>query len=180
MKILKWALYVAILAVTIWYVVAGVEIINKEYYSEEAKYRRVVEMYENLNKATGQRDIIPPMQLSESAEVNAATYADRIVINKGIIDFAQSDDEIALVVGHEMAHAILKHLELGENVTVEDIRKAEADADNYGAFLMMKAGYNICKGREIWKRLLEQNGDNLNQNHPDYAYRYEQLNVNCN
>jgi predicted Zn-dependent protease len=48
--------------------------------------------------------------LQYSNEVNAfAALNGIIIINKNIIDFCQNDDELALVIGHEMAHITEGH-----------------------------------------------------------------------
>lgn len=48
-----------------------------------------------------------------------------------------------------------------------------------GAVYMMKAGYDVCKGRELFKHWLDARGDYLDGDHPNYAYRYNELNINC-
>jgi predicted Zn-dependent protease len=49
--------------------------------------------------------------LHNSNEVNAFAALDGIIIiNRGIIDFCQNDDELALNIGHEMAHMTEGHV----------------------------------------------------------------------
>ena len=49
--------------------------------------------------------------LHNSNEVNAfAALEGIIIINRGIIDFCQNDDELALVIGHEIAHMTEDHV----------------------------------------------------------------------
>jgi hypothetical protein len=43
----------------------------------------------------------------------------------------------------------------------------------------MKAGYDVCKAREIWKRIRLENGNYQGADHPDFNYLYDELNINC-
>lgn len=42
--------------------------------------------------------------------LNAATDGKTIVVTQGMLRFVKSDDELAVVLGHELAHAIMGHL----------------------------------------------------------------------
>ncbi|MDD9899926.1 MAG: M48 family metallopeptidase [Alphaproteobacteria bacterium] len=46
----------------------------------------------------------------DSSEINAFADGSRIVVSKGILRFASNDNEIALVVAHELAHNALDHV----------------------------------------------------------------------
>jgi predicted Zn-dependent protease len=49
--------------------------------------------------------------IQNSDAINAfAALNGIIIINKGIIDFCQNDDELALIIGHEMAHMTENHI----------------------------------------------------------------------
>ena len=52
-----------------------------------------------------------PVVLATSGQANAFTDGKKIVVYSRILDIAQSDDELALVVGHELAHVNMKHIE---------------------------------------------------------------------
>lgn len=59
--------------------------------------------------------------LQNSNTVNAFAALDGIVIiNRGIIDFCQDDDELALIIGHEMAHMTKEHIK--KQVATEIVR----------------------------------------------------------
>lgn len=48
--------------------------------------------------------------VDEPKTINAGMYpAGKLVVYTGILDFARSDDELASVIGHEVAHAIARH-----------------------------------------------------------------------
>lgn len=52
-----------------------------------------------------------PIELVEDSDVNAYTDAKKIVINTAIVRVAQTDSELATVVGHELAHVTMGHLD---------------------------------------------------------------------
>jgi hypothetical protein len=52
-----------------------------------------------------------PIDYVINDEANAATSDRGIVINSGIVRLAQTDAQLAIVIGHEMAHANLGHLQ---------------------------------------------------------------------
>lgn len=51
-----------------------------------------------------------PIIMVDSAEVNASTDGRIIVVTYGLVNFAKSDDELAAVLGHELAHAVRGHI----------------------------------------------------------------------
>ena len=77
-------------------------------------------------------------------------YADgkNIVVYKGMMDFFKSDEEIALVVSHELAHNSMKHIDAKQkNATVGgvfglllDIAAATAGVNTNGDFARLGAG----------------------------------------
>ncbi len=139
---------------------------------------RVRAIYRAIAAQTGEINMIPPLNFSDSTEVNAYAESTGITINKGFLDYVQNDDEIAMVIGHEMAHVTLGHVSIKERPEWWDSSVMEAQADKMGALYMIKAGYDVCNGRELYKRWMHE-GDYLFATHPNYAYRYSQLDVNC-
>jgi predicted Zn-dependent protease len=138
---------------------------------------RIFKMYAKLQAQAGVGGL-PPLFIVESPILNAYTDGNKVVIYRGLIDFADNDDEIALVLGHELAHNTLYHLRMN-NLAIDEQVVIEAQADKMGAVYMMKAGYDICKGRMMWMKFYKEDGDYLGGSHPGYAYRFSQLNVNC-
>jgi len=51
-----------------------------------------------------------PIIMVDAQEINAATNGKLIVVTYGLVNFAKSDDEIAAVLGHELAHAVRGHV----------------------------------------------------------------------
>jgi Zn-dependent protease with chaperone function len=52
-----------------------------------------------------------PILLTTDEQSNAFTDGKRIVVHSGMLRVAQTDDELAAVVGHELAHVTMGHLE---------------------------------------------------------------------
>ena len=155
-------------------------IIYITHFSEMAKNDKVFEIYKQIQIATGQGQDSLSLRIVESPVQNAYNDGMEVVIFRGLLDIMATDDEIALVLGHETAHGMLGHLQmLRDDSSNDDISVLEANADKMGAFYMIRAGYDICKGRELFKYWHETQGNKLGQNHPDMSYRYDELDLNC-
>lgn len=157
--------------------------INKDGSLTETDQQRVARLYHAIVVQTGLSNLIPPIRVVDSPVINAYNSGSEIVIYTGIIKATVNDDELAMIIAHEISHTTLFHFALMEayakNWNADSQALLESDADKMGAFYALKAGYNVCLGREIWKRLKSIDGDYLGEDHPDMAYRYDQLNVNC-
>ncbi len=166
-----------------------INIIYIEKYSTVAEHNYIRKIYQEIQAVTGQTQDSIPLVISDQNIINAYNDGHYVVIYQGLIDKTETWDEIAMVLGHETAHGMLGHLNrhliivegrdhkgMGGN---DFISMLEANADKMGAFYMMRAGYNACKGREFLKRWQTDLGDAIGENHPDFSYRYHNLNINC-
>jgi len=75
---------------------------------------RIAEAVERYMRANGMEDEIEGYEwefnLVESQEVNAwAMPGGKVVVYTGLLNLAQAEDQLAAVVGHEIAHAIARH-----------------------------------------------------------------------
>ncbi len=52
-----------------------------------------------------------PIELKINPETNAVTTSDHIVIHSSVLRIARTDAQLALVIGHELAHSNLGHLD---------------------------------------------------------------------
>lgn len=123
-----------------------------------------------------------PFTVSDSSDINAFASPKGITVMYGFLNFAQSDDELAVVLAHEMAHLIRGHLLKGSGVGLfstilaiaigqTDIPQAgdlgnimgtavdsgfsrnfEREADFYGILYAHKAGFDPQAGMAIWER----------------------------
>lgn len=74
------------------------------------------------------------VQGSRSRRLNASAAGDgRVTINRGIIEYARSEEEVAFVVGHELAHQIANH----PRSTSEDAAAGAAVGTILGAALVV-------------------------------------------
>jgi len=127
----------------------------------------------------------------EDDSVNAFADGKNVFLTTGMIRFTESDDEIALVLGHEFAHNALEHLrqmrvqaffgylvdlavavfadvdtqglfsQLGRRIFSEEF---EADADYMGLYLAARAGYNIQIAPSFWRRMAVEHPGNIQDN----------------
>lgn len=149
-------------------------------YSREAKMERVKAIYAKLIAQTGQVQDALPLVIQDNRQINAYNNGEVVVIFTGIIDYTKNDDEIALILGHEIAHGMLRHIAYkGFGSSVLEVSVAEGNADKLGAVYALKSGYDVCKARDIWLRMGEEDGNYQGGNHPTAAYRYAELNFNC-
>ncbi len=148
------------------------------HLTREQKNERIHALYDRLTAATGESTEMRPLRIVDSPVMNAYANEKEVVLFTGLSDKTESDDEIAMVLAHEIAHITLGHVYIKDPLESLQISVLESQADKMGAIYMMKAGYDICSGRELMKRW-EKNGDYLGGDHPSYSYRYMQLNINC-
>jgi predicted Zn-dependent protease len=65
----------------------------------------------------------------------------------GLIDFVQGDDELAVVIAHELGHRVLGDRSNGV------FAEHEVAADRIGLFLAARAGYDVAVAPALWERL---------------------------
>ncbi len=100
------------------------------------------------------------MGLVDGRQVNSYTDDHGIHIYEGMAQLLRSDDELAVIIGHEMAHNICGHIDgnLGTTLALTfggngSVVPVEEQADYVGLYLMARAGYDINAAPELWRRL---------------------------
>lgn len=118
------------------------------------------------------KDVPYNIKILDVADVNAfSTLGGYVYVNEGTLDFVQSDDELAGVLGHETGHIERRHAVtsqskatlvnvlllagslfspylaplgqlLGAGALAKISRTDETEADKYGLLLMSRAGYD--------------------------------------
>lgn len=175
LKILTFTLF--IMALFYWKISFAPGVVQES--PQDITDEQVIEVYHKLIVVTGQTQNALPFKIQNSPVVNAFNDGQMIVMFRGIIDDTKNLDEIALILGHEIAHGMLQHLGKLNSEDPREIAVLEANADKYGAILMMRAGYDVCKARDLFKRWSHAWGNSLNGDHPANSYRWAELNVNC-
>ncbi len=87
------------------------------------------------------------IQIVAGKAVNAQADGRYVQLNAAMLDFAANDDEIAVLVGHELAHNILHHIALRT-----PSQQSEYEADRLGVWLTVRAGYDVDAVVPFWTR----------------------------
>lgn len=104
------------------------------------------------------------IQLLPSGKRDAGADGRLISLTTAMVDFTRDDDELATVIGHELAHNGLGHRnaldakdvkrgllgQFGKNAT--RIRQTECEADYVGIYYMARAGYDISGVPAFYRR----------------------------
>ena len=110
--------------------------------------------------------------------MSASADGRHVFISTAMVDYAQSDDMLALALGHEFAHDLLRHHDrldqvgiarktLGDlGATPGSLWLAEKEADYVGLYLSARAGYDVSEAPEFWRRFPKVAGE-LSWSHPD-------------
>jgi len=110
-------------------------LINGKYMDDinNGQYQRIKNIFDKLLQSQYFSQYIGKYKwriyLQNSDTINASAALDGIIIiNRGIIDFCQDDDELALIIGHEMAHMTEDHAkkQIGINIAKNPIIKRAA------------------------------------------------------
>mgnify|MGYP006135752915 CR=1 FL=1 len=159
-----------------------------EYSSETESIRRVNKVLSHLLSKMSASRFDYKCFIVKSDEINAITSGGNVFIFSGMLDFCQSDDELACVIGHEIYHNELGHIadiiqrhkityglfgesELSSIIssigTLSFNQQNELYADLHGLDLAIAAGYDGCSGIYLWERM-SQNDSNDNGPFEEY------------
>jgi hypothetical protein len=121
-----------------------------------------------------------PVELAANDEINAFADGEKVYIATGMLRFAETEEELAVVVGHELAHNCLGHtgkktgnwllgslvdaaVLAGTGVDTGNLfgavagnsfsKEFEAEADYMGLYLVQRAGYDITSAPQFWRRM---------------------------
>jgi len=134
-----------------------------------------------------------PITLRPEQIINAFADGKQILITRGMVNFARTDDELALVIAHEMAHNLMKHIEakkqnmgLGLLADIAVVllsrgqvsgtnfsqlaamaysQEFEAEADYVGLYVMAQAGIPITDAPKFWRRMAAAHPASIKTNH---------------
>jgi hypothetical protein len=115
--------------------------------------------------------------------VNAWANGERIMVAAKLLDRCRTENELALVVAHELAHNLLGHRKHLASLRVPEsgflrglgagssrIRETEEEADRLGVRLALSASYDVGKAVAAWSSFLER-GAPSGATHPSGSRR---------
>lgn len=133
------------------------------------------------------------VQLSPDQTINAFADGKNIMVARGMMSFAKDDNELALVISHEMAHNTMKHIDakkqnmgLGlvadlavtiltrgrtSNTNFAQIganaysQEFEAESDYVGLYIMANSGLPIADAPKFWRRMAAAHPASIKTNH---------------
>lgn len=142
--------------------------------TSDARYKRILRIFNQLLPYRERKDINYTLYLIDDPAINAFSHAGgHVYITSGILTDLQNDDELALVLGHEISHVDKKHCirhvqaqigaqaagdyaevaaQVGSVISTPFGQYDEYEADWAGANIMTSAGYNPRKGLEVFRR----------------------------
>jgi len=111
--------------------------------------------------------------------VNAYADGKSVFATYGAMNLFSRDEDLAVVLGHEMAHNILGHVrqDASGKATGTTSPEAEAEADAVGLYFTARAGFGIKDAPNVWRRLAAQNPTQISAggDHPSTAARFLNL-----
>ncbi|MEE9273495.1 MAG: M48 family metallopeptidase [Robiginitomaculum sp.] len=99
------------------------------------------------------------VRLKISGAINAYADGKNITVTTAMMDFAKTDEDLALVIGHELAHNTMGHVAKSiqnyilSGFTTRYTRPFEAEADYVGLYYTANAGYDLSTAENFWRRL---------------------------
>lgn len=149
----------------------------------ETKEDMLANAVERIFKAAGPEYTGITVYIEDNDSWNAyATMTDQgeyiIVMHTGMLMALETEDEIALIVAHELAHHALGHVPsmLAGYMQFGVSAHHEKMADELGLYWTIKAGYDKCTGEKIWNDILEAEGDYIHgHSHPSPSQRASYL-----
>lgn len=140
--------------------------------------------------------------LARQEGVNAYADGENIFVTRGMMRFAATDDELALVIAHELAHNAMDHIEaqrgnqmlgsvldlaasaygmdtrgvFGDLALRTHSRSFEAEADYVALYILARGGIAIDEAADFWRRMAIEHPESIEGSylatHPSTAVRY--------
>ena len=121
-------------------------------------------------RLAGARGCASDIQVDISSSFNADADGRTIGVSLAMLRYADTDDGLAFIMGHELSHDILGHAEMldGEHVKRGLLRSigknrtrildTEQQADYLGIYLAASAGYDLDAVDRFWRRYTHDHG----------------------
>lgn len=174
---------------------------HKKFYAETAQiktsespitYLKIKRNQQLINLTINQERICGyPVVLADSDSVNAYADGKRIIITKGMLRFARDDQDLSLVIAHELGHNLMGHLDKKQSNsmlgTLLDLAAAangintrgtfgnagasafsqdfEAEADYVALYYMNAAGLPLEGVANFWREMAAEHPRSIRSNH---------------
>lgn len=109
-------------------------------------------------------------EMATGGELNANSNGSVVQVYGGLVVTLTRDDDLALVMAHELAHNILGHnqaiaaqklptgLSALFTASGRKVRDFERQADRYGIFMAARAGFDYTQAPQFWRHLAASGG----------------------
>ncbi|MGE5567085.1 MAG: M48 family metalloprotease [Parcubacteria group bacterium] len=87
-------------------------------------------------------------QVYPSSVRNASANGQTVLVSTALVRYAVRDEDLAVALGHELAHSVLAHVQH----PIGSSRSRERAADYLGLYLTARAGYDISGASAFWRR----------------------------
>ena len=140
------------------------------------------------------------IEMVDKDVVNAQTDGKTVYVARGLVEFVANEGELAAVLSHEIAHALMNHSAskqqsamigamlgaaasaaagidltgVGANIGALSYSKEyEREADYVGLYLMARAGFYLKHAYDMWSRMasLSQSTGSFLDTHPAFSER---------
>lgn len=123
------------------------------------------------------------IKLSMRSTINAYATGREITITSGMMNFTKNDEELALIIGHELAHNTMGHIRkiVGNTIlsgfATRYTRPFESESDYVGLYYLARAGYDMTEVEDVWRRmaLIGPRSVARAKTHPTYPDRFLRL-----
>jgi len=120
------------------------------------------------------------VRLKVTSDINAYATGSSVTITSGMMKFVDSDEELALIVGHELAHNTMGHIRkiVGNYIlslgATRYARPFESEADYVGLYYLARADYDMAGVEDVWRRLALISPQNTSRakTHPTSSERF--------
>lgn len=100
-------------------------------------------------------------QVDTNSKLDAGANGSIVRVTSAMMGYVATDDELAAVVAHEMAHNLLAHRQKLSSVKrgkIKAVLATEIEADRLSVWLMTNAGYDPTASLRFWERYGKQYG----------------------
>lgn len=146
-----------------------------------------------------------PIELNPLDEINAYADGERIIINQGLVNFVDTEEQLAATVGHELAHNAIGHMRkrmfhsslaklldgmvdgatfslFPSNIFQKAVHgplsvEQEFEADYVGMYMTARAGYDLTSIPDDFRKMALKDPASIARDttHPGYAKRVAAL-----